>query len=35
MPVLAKLNGKHTADPEKGCKDHFIGGVSRSIQKNI
>jgi len=26
MPFLEKLNGKHTADPEKGNKDHFIGG---------
>lgn len=26
MPFLEKLNGKHAADPEKGNKDHFIGG---------
>jgi len=26
MPFLVKMNGKHASDPEKGNKDHFIGG---------
>jgi len=26
MPFLVKMNGKHANDPEKGNKDHFIGG---------
>jgi glutathione S-transferase len=26
MPMLSKFNAKHANDPEKGNKDHFIGG---------
>jgi len=26
IPMLSKLDAKHANDPEKGNKDHFIGG---------
>ena len=34
IPTLEKMESKHSKDPEKGNKDHLIGGVSRNIRFN-